>query len=73
MTFLLDTNTCIRYLNGRSPNVVARVRATAPSDIVVCSIVKAELFAGAAKSQQRNVCLAGSHWLYYQASQHGYL
>ncbi len=51
MTYLLDTNTCIRYLNGRSSNVVAKVRATAPSDIAVCAVVKAELFAGAAKSQ----------------------
>lgn len=51
MTFLLDTNTCIRYLNGRAPNVVTKIRATSPSDIVVCSVVKAEMFAGAAKSQ----------------------
>ncbi len=58
MTYLLDTNTCIRYLNGRSPNVVAKVRATAPSDIVLCSIVKAELFAGAAKSQHPTKSLA---------------
>jgi tRNA(fMet)-specific endonuclease VapC len=58
MTYLLDTNTCIRYLNGRSPNVVAKVRATAPSDIVVCSVVKAELFAGAAKSQHPTQNLA---------------
>ena len=50
MSYLLDTNTCIRYLNGRSPQVVARLRATAPSEIVLCAIVKAELFAGAAKS-----------------------
>ncbi len=51
MTHLLDTNTCIRYLNGRSPHIVAKVRAIMPGDIVVCSVVKAELFAGAAKSQ----------------------
>ena len=52
MTLLLDTNTCIRYLNGRSANVVANMRATSHNDMVVCSIVKAELFAGSAKSQQ---------------------
>jgi len=59
MRYLLDTNTCIRYLNGRSPNVIARVRATTRSDITICAIVKAELFAGAEKSQQPAKNLAG--------------
>ncbi len=52
MKYLLDTNTCIRYLNGRAPRIVAKMRTVAPADIAVCSIVKAELFAGAAKSQR---------------------
>ncbi len=51
MTYLLDSNTCIRYLNGRAPKVVAKLNVTPPSEIAVCSIVKAELFTGAAKSQ----------------------
>ncbi len=51
MTYLLDSNTCIRYLNGRAPKVVAKLNVTPPSEIAVCSIVKAELCTGAAKSQ----------------------
>ena len=47
MTWLLDTNACIRYLNGRSPNLRAKLDAADPSEICVCSVVKAELFFGA--------------------------
>jgi len=35
--YLLDTNTCIRYLNGRSPNIRARLRATDREQVRVCS------------------------------------
>ncbi len=48
--YLLDTNTCIRYLNGRAPNIRARLRATHRDQVRVCSIVKAEMFAGALRS-----------------------
>jgi tRNA(fMet)-specific endonuclease VapC len=47
MTWLLDTNACIRYLNGRSPKLRAKFDATEPMQIRVCSVVKAELFFGA--------------------------
>lgn len=50
MNYLLDTNTCIQYLNGRSPNIKQRLEKTLAKEIVVCSIVKAELFFGAMKS-----------------------
>lgn len=50
MIYLLDTNTCIRYLNGRSPSTRQRLQAAPKTDVVVCAIVKAELFYGAAKS-----------------------
>jgi tRNA(fMet)-specific endonuclease VapC len=50
MKWMLDTNACIRYLNGRSPNLKQHVDATDPADIRVCSVVKAELFFGAARS-----------------------
>lgn len=50
MTYLLDTNTCINYLNGRSEKIRLRLEASAPDAIVLCSIVKAELYYGAAKS-----------------------
>ena len=57
MRYLLDTNVCIRYLNGRSPAVRERIRTTNREDIAVCSIVKAELFYGAMRSNnpQRNL------------------
>jgi tRNA(fMet)-specific endonuclease VapC len=42
MTYLLDTNTCIRYLNGRSENIRQHLEATQPQNIVLCSVVKAD-------------------------------
>ena len=50
MTYLLDTNTCIRYLNGRAPNVLQRLQALPPAEVRVCAIVKAEMYFGAMKS-----------------------
>ncbi|MDZ4656331.1 MAG: type II toxin-antitoxin system VapC family toxin [Bythopirellula sp.] len=50
MTWLLDTNACVRYLNGRSPKLRARFDAADPLQIRVCSVVKAELFFDAALS-----------------------
>lgn len=50
MKYLLDTNTCIRYLNGRSPAIKAHFATVQPEDIAVCSVVKAELFYGALRS-----------------------
>jgi tRNA(fMet)-specific endonuclease VapC len=51
MTYLLDTNICIVYLNGRSSNVVQRLSDVSPSEIAVCSVIKAELFYGAMRSR----------------------
>lgn len=50
MKYLLDTNTCIRYLNRRSASIVQRLHAEAPDEIVVCSVTRAELLFGAMKS-----------------------
>ncbi len=50
MSYLLDTNTCIRYLNGKSENIRKQLESKLPEDIVLCSVVKAELFYGALKS-----------------------
>lgn len=50
MTYLLDTNACIRYLNGRSDKLCLRLESHSASQIAVCSIVKGELFVGAMKS-----------------------
>ncbi len=35
MSWLLDTNACIRYLNARSPALKERIDAASESDIVV--------------------------------------
>jgi len=50
MKYLLDTNVCIRYLNGRSKNIRKNIATKRPQDIFLCSIVKAELFYGSMKS-----------------------
>lgn len=51
MKYLLDTNVCIRYLNGRVPQVRARLLALDKQDIAISIITKAELYYGSAKSQ----------------------
>lgn len=48
----LDTNACIRVLNGNSPSLVSRLRAHAPARIGMSAIVKAELLYGARHSQR---------------------
>ena len=50
MTYLLDTNSCIRYLNGRSPQIKKHLEALKPDDVCLCAVVKAELAYGAARS-----------------------
>ncbi|MBZ0276961.1 MAG: type II toxin-antitoxin system VapC family toxin [Anaerolineae bacterium] len=51
MIYSLDTNTCIRYINGRSLAIRHKLPTIPARDIVVCSIVRGELAYGAAKSQ----------------------
>jgi tRNA(fMet)-specific endonuclease VapC len=57
MKWILDTNACIRYLNGRAPRLRQRIDAADPNDLLVCSVVKAELFFGAAQSSTPTVTL----------------
>lgn len=52
MKYLLDTNACIRFLNGRSPAIKTHLATVQPEDIALCSVVKAELFYGALKSSR---------------------
>jgi len=56
--YLLDTNVCARYLNGRSLVIRERLQSTNVEDIAVCSVVKAELFYGAMKSNNPQITLA---------------
>ncbi|MEA5549625.1 type II toxin-antitoxin system VapC family toxin [Anabaena cylindrica UHCC 0172] len=50
MKYLLDSNVCIQYLNQRSEKIIQRLQDLSDTDIVVCSIVKAELFYGAMRT-----------------------
>jgi tRNA(fMet)-specific endonuclease VapC len=48
--YLLDTNACIVYLNRPISGVRQRLQSLSPQDVAVCSVVKAELFYGAMRS-----------------------
>jgi tRNA(fMet)-specific endonuclease VapC len=52
VSHLLDTNICIAFLNGRDPKVRNRLLALDPGEVVVCSVVKAELAYGARFSER---------------------
>lgn len=43
MTYLLDTNACICYLNGQSEAIMRRPQQIPPDEFAVCAVVKAEL------------------------------
>lgn len=57
MKYLLDTNACIAYLNGRNDFLKRRMQIVGTANICLCSIVKTELFYGVARSQlvERNL------------------
>lgn len=61
MTYLLDTNTCIQYLNGRSENIKRNLESKQPQEMLVCSVVKAELFYGVHKSDRPKENLVKVH------------
>jgi tRNA(fMet)-specific endonuclease VapC len=47
MAWMLDTNAWIHYLKNPGSSIQARLQEHHPEDIVVCSVIKAELFHGA--------------------------
>lgn len=49
MPWLLDSNVRIHYLKNTSSPIADRLRRSAPSDILTCAIVRAELLLGALK------------------------
>lgn len=51
MKYLLDTNTCIRFINGRAPQIRERMRLIQDADIAISTVTMGEMFAGSAKSQ----------------------
>ncbi len=50
--YLLDTNACIRILNGTSPSLAERLRFIPRSQLRLSSVVKGELLYGARKSKR---------------------
>ncbi len=50
--FLLDSNVCIHLLSRKHEGITQHLRQHQPSEIALCSIVKAELLYGARHSQQ---------------------
>ncbi len=57
----LDSNVCIHLLNERHPAIEQKIRSRSPSEIAVCSIVKAELLFGARNSQRIEANLQRLH------------
>ena len=53
MAFLLDTNAWIAYLKSATSSIRARLESLTPTDVVLCSVVKAELLHGAQKYGDR--------------------
>jgi len=56
MSYILDTNTCIRYLNRSNISIYDRLDSLSPGEVFLCDIVKFELYYGAYRSskQQEN-------------------
>jgi tRNA(fMet)-specific endonuclease VapC len=50
--YLLDTNACIRILNGTSASLIEHLRAVPRLSVRLSSVVKAELIYGARKSSR---------------------
>lgn len=50
MSYLLDTTTCIHFLNEGDPKLSARIQRAGPSGLAVSAATAAELFFGAARS-----------------------
>ncbi|BCL37389.1 nucleic acid-binding protein [Nostoc sp. MS1] len=50
LIYLLDTNVCIMYLKGKSSSINHHLDNLEPEKVVVCSVVKAELFYGSMRS-----------------------
>jgi tRNA(fMet)-specific endonuclease VapC len=53
MIYLLDTNTCIYFLNSSSEKIISQFKRFSPSEINLPSITVAELFYGAEKSKAK--------------------
>jgi tRNA(fMet)-specific endonuclease VapC len=53
MRFLLDTNICIYIIKNKPPQVLAKFKTIAISDVLISAITIAELEYGVYKSQRQ--------------------
>ena len=53
MAWLLDTNAWITYLKTPQSSIRSRLQSLLPADVLLCSVVKAELLHGAEKYGNR--------------------
>ncbi len=58
MIYLLDTNACIQLWQRKNLTVRRHFAQHSPSEIALCSVVKAELLFGALRSEQKESNLA---------------
>ncbi|MBD2292657.1 type II toxin-antitoxin system VapC family toxin [Anabaena sphaerica FACHB-251] len=58
MIYLLDTNTCIGYINRRNTSIYQRITSLSPEEVVICDIIKFELYYGAYNSSRTKENLA---------------
>jgi tRNA(fMet)-specific endonuclease VapC len=52
-SYLLDTNTCIYFLNRSSDKIIARMKSLSPANIKLSTITVAELWFGVEKSRAK--------------------
>jgi tRNA(fMet)-specific endonuclease VapC len=52
--YLLDTDTCIYLINGRSPKVIGALKSRGVGEIALSAVTLAELEYGASKSAHRD-------------------
>ncbi len=50
MSYLLDTDVCVAFLNQKDATLRARLAQTTPDEVKLCSVVKAELLFGGRNS-----------------------
>ncbi len=58
MSYLLDTNAWIRYLNETSSPILKQMKGKEPGQILLCTPVLSELYYGAYRSRRQEANLA---------------
>ncbi len=54
MTYLLDSNVCIRLINNSSESVKNRLATKQPENVLISTITQLELYYGAYRSLQQD-------------------